>query len=76
VAGDYDVLVEDGDLSMVLGTLPAANLNVAVNGGMVDSAFPLSGQILGRRKEEFRNYVGEGANSMQLEVRNGDIVLD
>lgn len=76
VGGDYDVLVEEGDLSLVLGTLPTANLNIAVDGGTIDSAFPLSGQILGRRKEEFRNYVGEAANSMQLEARNGDIVLD
>ena len=76
VAGDYDVLVEEGDLSLVLGSLPTANLSVAVDGGTIDSAFPLSGQILGRRKEEFRNYIGEGAHSMQLEARNGDIVLD
>jgi len=76
VAGNYDVLVEEGNLSLVLGTLPPANLNVAVDGGIVDSAFPLPGQILGRRREEFHNYVGDGAYSMQLEVRNGDIVLD
>ncbi|MCF6284157.1 MAG: hypothetical protein L3K26_03075, partial [Candidatus Hydrogenedentes bacterium] len=76
VKGDYDVLVEEGDLRLALGALPAANLNVAVDGGTVDSVYPLPGQILGRRKEEFRNIVGEGAYSMKLEARNGDIVLD
>lgn len=76
VKGDYDVLVEEGDLRLALGVLPAANLNVAVDGGTVDSVYPLPGQILGRRKEEFRNIVGEGVFSMKLEARNGDIVLD
>ncbi len=78
VKGNYDVLVEERDLHLALGggELPKANLKVTVEGGTVDSAYPLSGQILGRRKEEFGNYVGEGAFSMQLEARNGDIVLD
>ena len=76
VKGDYDVLVEEGDLRLALGALPVANLKVAVDGGTVDSVYPLPGQILGRRKEEFRNIVGEGAFSMKLEARNGDIVLD
>lgn len=76
VSGAFDVLVEEGDMSLVLGALPVANLNVSVDGGTIDSAFPMPGQILGRRKEEFHNFVGEGAYSMQLEARNGDIVLD
>lgn len=76
VGGDYDVLVEEGDMSLALGSLPAVNLTVAVDGGVVDSALSLPGYILGRRKAEYRNNVGEEAHSMQLQAKNGDIILD
>ncbi|MBX3179870.1 MAG: hypothetical protein KF886_21170 [Candidatus Hydrogenedentes bacterium] len=76
IAGDHRVLVEDGDLSVVLGEATYAALDIAVEQGAVDSAIPLDGRILGRRKSEWRGYPRYGQYGMKLEARNGDIILD
>lgn len=76
IGGDYDVRVEDGDLGLVLGDAAYADLTLSVNKGSVDSVLPLEGRILDRRKSEWRGYPRHGQYSMQLQVENGDIILD
>ena len=76
IGGNYQVFVEEGDLSMVLGDADYAELSISVEKGTLDSALPLSGQILGRLRSEWKGYPRSGPYSMQLEARNGDIILD
>jgi hypothetical protein len=76
LAGNVDVKVEDGDLSVVLGDAAYSELSVTVDKGTVDSAIPLEGSILGRSQAKYRGYPKQGQYSMELEARNGDIILD
>jgi hypothetical protein len=76
LAGNVDVLVEEGDLSVVLGDAAYGELSVAVEKGSVDSAIPLEGSILGRSQAKYRGYPRQGQYSMKLEARSGDIILD
>ena len=71
-----DLKVEDGDLSVVLGDAAYSELSVTVDKGAVDSAIPLEGSILGRSQAKYRGYPKQGQYSMELEARNGDIILD
>lgn len=76
IGGNYQVFVEAGDLSMVLGDAQYADLTLSVDKGTVDSAIPLTGQISGRRRSEWKGYPRSGTYSMQLRAVNGDIILD
>lgn len=76
IAGNFDVLVETGDLGVVIGNAPYAELTVAVDKGTVDSAIPLDGEIEGRRKAQYRGYPRQGQYTMKLQAKDGDIILD
>ncbi|MBL7649140.1 MAG: hypothetical protein JNK74_23430 [Candidatus Hydrogenedentes bacterium] len=76
MAGDMDIKVEDGDLSVVLGDKAYSELSVAVEQGTVDSAIPLEGSILGRNQAKYRGFPRQGQFKMELSAKNGDIVLD
>jgi hypothetical protein len=76
MAGDMDIKVEEGDLSVVLGDAAYSELSVAVDKGTVDSAIPLEGSILGRSQAKYRGFPKQGQYKMELEAKNGDIVLD
>lgn len=60
LAGNVDVLVEEGDLSVVLGDAAYGELSVAVEKGSVDSAIPLEGSILGGARPSIGVIRGRG----------------
>jgi len=76
IGGAFQVFVEAGDLSMVLGETQYADLSLSVDKGTVDSALPLTGQISSRGRSEWKGYPRSGQYSMQLRAVNGDIILD
>jgi len=75
IGGDYDVLVEQGDLNMLLAPGSSAALSVTTQGGIVKSAHDLSGNLT-RDTQAFLGRLGAGAFTVRLEARNGNIVLD
>ncbi len=75
VGGAYDVLVEQGDLSMLISPEADAELTVTAKNGLVDSAIPLSGSIT-RDVYEFRGRLKDGLHPVRLETNGGNIVLD
>lgn len=76
VHGEYDILAEEGDISLLLA--PASNIALTVTtkaGGAVHSAFPLDGSI-GGDTQQFHGRLGEGEQRVRLEAIGGDIYLD
>jgi len=75
IGGDYDVLVENGKLSMLLGAEADAALTAKAINGAVRSAIPLTGTLT-RETQEFHGRLKDGKYRVQLETQGGDIVLD
>lgn len=75
VAGDYEVIVEDGNLSMVVPQTTDATFWLNVHGGYVRSAIPVTGAIEGD-VQTFRGRLNNGSHRVYLETRGGNIVLD
>lgn len=75
IGGEYDVRVEDGDLSLLAGPASDAMLNVKTTGGEVHSAHPLTGAIT-KDVREFSGRLRDGLYRVQLETVNGDLYLD
>lgn len=75
VGGDFDVLVDDGNLSMLLAPQSDAALTLKTENGVVHSAIPLTGSI-SRDSRTYQGRLQDGRYAVKLETRNGDIVLD
>lgn len=75
IKGDYDISVDDGDLSMVIAPESDASIWTNVTGGVVYSSIPLSGSIEGDRRE-FHGRVGAGLHKVTLTAKGGNVVLD
>jgi hypothetical protein len=75
VGGEYDVRVEDGDLSLLAGPASDATLNVKTERGNIQSSHPLTGAIVGDTRE-FSGRLRDGLYRLQLETVNGDVYVD
>lgn len=75
IGGAFDVLVEEGTLSLILGPNSDADLHLVTNNGAVHTGIPLDGTLT-RNTQEFRGRLREGTHPVRLEARNGDILLD
>lgn len=75
IGGNYDVLVENGNLSMLLDPEADATLALKTTRGFIDTALPLTG-TLNRDGQEFQTRLKEGRYRIQLETRGGNIILD
>lgn len=75
VGGAYDILSENGNLSMALAPEADAALNLKTTGGTVHSAIPLNGSTA-KDQQEFSGRLKNGAYPVRLEARGGDIYLD
>ncbi|HPO13657.1 MAG TPA: DUF4097 family beta strand repeat-containing protein [Candidatus Hydrogenedentes bacterium] len=75
VKGNFDVLAEHGNLSMVLAPDADASLLVKTANGSVHSSIPLTGGIT-RDTQEFTAHLKEGKYTLRLEAVGGNIYLD
>lgn len=76
VGGDYNVLVESGNLSMVVPESIDATLIVTTRNGVVrPPSLPLTGEI-GRELQRFTGRINNGLYQVVLETKDGDIEID
>ena len=75
IKGDYDILVEDGNLNAFVDPASDAAITIKTVGGRVQSALPLSGSIE-RDTQEFFGRINEGAFTVRLESQNGNVLLN
>lgn len=75
VGGNYDILAEKGDISLLLGQDADAALTLKAAGGVVDSALPLAGTTA-RGLQEFQGRLKDGRFTVRLETQSGDIILN
>lgn len=76
VGGDYDVLAERGNISIVLSPDADAKFFVSATDGVIaSSAVELQGSI-GGRSREFTGRMHGGRHTITLETREGDIIID
>ncbi len=75
IGGNFDVLTDNGNISMLVSPTSDAELTVKTERGVVHSAIPLTGSI-SRDSRTFQGRLQEGLYQVKLEARNGDIVLD
>jgi len=74
IGGDYDVLAERGNVSILLPPGTDASLTVSAENGFVTSAVPLTGSIKKGRQEFIRT--SAGPHRVTLQARNGDVIID
>ena len=75
IEGDFDILVEDGNLNVFLAPSSNAALSVKAVNGAVQSSMPLSGSI-NRDFQEFFGRLNDESHAVRLETLNGDIFLN
>lgn len=75
LGGNYDVLADGGNLSMLLGYDANASLFATTQNGKVDSAYTLTGTIE-RNHQALEGQLRDGLHEVRLETRDGDIILD
>lgn len=76
IGGDYDVSVQQGNLSIVVPPTADATFLVTVENGTVRrSAIPLSGSIE-KGSQKFLGQLNNGLHTVTLEARDGDIIID
>lgn len=75
INGDYNVVVEDGDLSIVLPESADATLWLNAHRGRVHSSIPLTGTMKDGL-HAFQGRLGEGVHRVFLETHGGDIIVD
>lgn len=75
VEGDYDIVVDKGDLSMVVPATADATFLLTARGGVIRSAIPVTGAI-DRGAQTFQGRLNGGTHRVFLETRSGNIVLD
>jgi Toastrack DUF4097 len=77
VAGDYDVKVEDGNLSILLSqSSNDAELSVTARNGTVYPAIRLFNGQMEKGVVTYSGGVVGGAHTVTLETKNGNIVID
>ncbi len=75
IRGNYDILVERGNLNAFIVPASSADVTIRTLGGRVQSALPLSGTI----KQDIQEFFGrfnEGTYTVRLESNNGDVLLN
>lgn len=75
IHGDYDIAVEDGNLSIAVPDSADATLWLSAYGGSVRSAIPVTG-TMERTRQTFQGRLNKGTYRVHLEARNGNIVVD
>ncbi len=75
IKGNFDVLVENGNLSMVMSPEADASLQVKTTNGAIHTSIPLTGGIT-RDTQEFNGHLKEGKYMLRLESNGGNIYLD
>lgn len=75
IRGNYDILVEEGNLSVFIAPDSNAEVTIRTEGGRVQSALPLSGSIK-QDVQEFFGRLNEGTYTVRLESKNGDVLLN
>ncbi len=75
IGGDYDVLAEQGNLSIVLPQDADAIVLVTAQNGLVYSALPMTGGIE-KGLQKFQTRLSSGAFRVALETREGNVVID
>ena len=75
IQGNFDILVENGDLNVFIAPDSDAAMNVKAAHGRVQSSLALSGTI-NRDFQEFFGRLNEENHSVRLESINGDIFLN
>ncbi len=76
VGGSFDILAEQGDVSLLLSPEADATLSAATkSGGVVHSAIPLDGSI-DRDTRSFHGRLKAGLHRIRLEAVGGDVYID
>ena len=75
IRGNYDMLVEEGNLSVFIAPASNAEVTIRTENGRVQSALPLSGSLKGEVQEFFGRF-NDGTYTLRLESRNGDVLLN
>jgi hypothetical protein len=76
ILGNYNVQVEEGDLSIAVPDFADAEFIVSTTNGIVyPSAVTLTGTVE-RDRRDFRGHMNDGRFEVKLETKNGDIVID
>jgi DUF4097 and DUF4098 domain-containing protein YvlB len=75
VGGNYDILAEQGDISILTGPETDAALSAKSTGGAIDSALPLTGSVT-RGAQELQGRLKDGRFTIRLETQSGDIVIN
>ncbi|MCC6489900.1 MAG: hypothetical protein IT364_20590 [Candidatus Hydrogenedentes bacterium] len=75
VQGEYNVQVERGNLNFVIPPTADASLWVTARNGEVDSAVPLTGNIV-RGSRKYNGQLNGGQFRVELTAENGDIYID
>ena len=75
IQGDFDVLVEDGNLNAFIAPNSETAVSVKAVNGRVESSIPLSGTI-NRDSQEFFGHLNTETHTVRLECINGTIFLN
>ncbi len=75
IKGDYDIQVEQGNLSILLPASTDAAFEVVAENGTVYSAIPLTGTI-NRGVQEFHGRLTNGSHRVTLRAEDGDIRIN
>lgn len=75
IGGDFDVLANQGNCSMLLSSEADATLSIKASNGAIHSAIPLTGTIT-RESQEFHARLKDGLYAVRIETQHGDIFLD
>lgn len=74
IHGNYDVNVEQGNISILLPPDSDASLSVTADNGVVQSSMPLTGNI----KKDYQEFIkiNSGPHRVTLQTKNGNIIID
>ena len=75
MAGDYQVAVRDGAISLVQPATASAEFVVKVERGTVDSVVPLAGTH-SRTRQDYMGRTNDGTHRVALTVTNGNVIID
>lgn len=75
VGGDYDVLAEQGNVSIVLPPSADVSLLATATNGIVRSAIPMTGGIE-KDRQTFQARLNDGRYRVSLEARGGNVLVD
>lgn len=75
LAGDVIIRGGKGRVTLVIAPESSANITLRAMGGRVDSRIPLTG-FIDRDRQEFTGKLGDGAFTLLVETRGGNITLN